>query len=68
MLGNALMRSHYWLAAIPEYQASANLRPQHPDTYLNLGYALYHSGMTSQAVGAWRSRNILSIDPSAIAN
>ena len=54
MLGNALMRAHSWRSAIPEYQASAKLRPQHPDTYLNMGYACYHAGMTSQAVQAWR--------------
>lgn len=55
MLGNALMRAHAWHAAIPEYQASAKLRPQHPDTYLNLGYALFHSGMPSKAVDAWKT-------------
>ena len=55
MLGNALMREHAWHAAIPEYQASAKLRPQFPDTYLNLGYAFYHSRMPSEAVDAWRT-------------
>ena len=55
MLGNALMRAHAWRAAIPEYSASAKLRPQYPDVYLNLGYAFYHARMTSQAVDAWRT-------------
>ena len=55
MLGNALMRGHAWRAAIPEYSASVKLRPQYPDVYLNLGYALYHARMTSHAVDAWRT-------------
>jgi Flp pilus assembly protein TadD len=55
MLGNALMRSQNWSAAVPEYQKSAKLRPDHPDTYLNLGFAYYHDGKTRQAVEAWRT-------------
>lgn len=52
MLGNALMRSHSWRAAIPAYQRSAKLRPYYSDTYLNLGYACYHDRKTQQAIEA----------------
>jgi Flp pilus assembly protein TadD len=55
MLGNVLMRAHSWSLAIPQYQKAAQLRPFHPDTYLNLGYAFYHSGRTHEAVDAWRT-------------
>jgi tetratricopeptide (TPR) repeat protein len=60
MLGNALMRAHSWTSAIPEYQTSAALRPQFSDTYLNLGYAYYHTGNTNEAVEAWHKAVALS--------
>jgi len=55
MLGNALMRSSDWRAAIAEYQNSARLNSNHPDTYLNLGYAYYHISEPRQAVQAWET-------------
>jgi Flp pilus assembly protein TadD len=54
MLGNAYLRAQRWLPAAAEYQKSAELRPHHPDTPLNLGYAYYGAGRHSLAVAAWR--------------
>lgn len=54
MLGNVLMREHSWSPAIPQYQKAAQLRPFHADTYLNLGYAYYHTGRKREAVQAWQ--------------
>jgi Flp pilus assembly protein TadD len=53
MLGNAYFREHKWLPAAGQYERSARLRPNHPDTFLSLGYADYQAGLDDRAVRAW---------------
>jgi tetratricopeptide (TPR) repeat protein len=60
MLANAYLRGGKWLAAAGEYEKSEKLRPNHPDTPLNLGYAYYHAGNSDEAVKAWRKAVALS--------
>ncbi len=54
MLGNLLFRKGDWSGAIDYYQAASRLRPDHPDTHLNLGYASYHAKRLEDAVKAWQ--------------
>ena len=54
-LGNVLFRQREWSGAIHHYGEAARLRPQHPDTYLGLGYACYRAGRVDEAVAAWRA-------------
>jgi Flp pilus assembly protein TadD len=62
MLGNAYFREHKWLPAAGQYERSARLRPNHPDTFLSLGYARYHIGQFQRAVSAWQQA--VSLAPS----
>jgi tetratricopeptide (TPR) repeat protein len=49
-----LYRQQNWPEAIHHYGEAARLRPRHPDTHLNLGYACYHLGKSAEAMAAWR--------------
>ena len=54
MLANGLFRQQEWLEAAQHYAEAARLRPLHPDTHLNLGYAWYRAGQADRAIAAWR--------------
>ena len=54
MYATALFRVHDYVKARRAYERAAELRWEHPDTHLNLGFACFHSGDGAAARVAWR--------------
>jgi tetratricopeptide (TPR) repeat protein len=54
MLANACFRQQRWTNSITHYVEAATLRPDHPDTFLCLGFALYQENRWADAIEAWR--------------
>ncbi len=55
MEGNALFRLGRFRPAARAYAAAAALRPDHPDTWVGLGFARYYDGSVDSAVAAWET-------------
>ena len=53
MLANAYFRKEIWQPSIVHYQKATHLRPDHTDTYLNLGYALHRVEKVEESLDAW---------------
>lgn len=62
MLANAHFRLGEWRLASTEYSEAGRLRPNHPDTHLNLGFAHWRQGVQGAALDAWQRASEQSPD------